>query len=173
MARPTRSTSASTAAPRSKKPTPQKSRKSSHNQRSKYFEPATSEESSFSDVPSAANSPTSSSPVESSDDDDDAPPRKKSKVTPKKETPKKVTPKKTSQRKKVKEEEKNEEDEEPWETFVPRDDTPDAGDIPYKNETIHPNTLQFLEGCSDHVYELTVDLAQNNDREWFWSHEVD
>ena len=39
-------------------------------------------------------------------------------------------------------------DEEPWETFVPKEDTPDAGDIPYRNNTIHPNTLQFLRGKS-------------------------
>jgi hypothetical protein len=37
-------------------------------------------------------------------------------------------------------------DEEPWETFIPKEPSPDAGDMEYQNSTIHPNTLHFLEG---------------------------
>jgi len=39
-----------------------------------------------------------------------------------------------------------ESDEEPWETFVPKEPSPDAGDMDYQNSTIHPNTLHFLTG---------------------------
>jgi hypothetical protein len=175
MARPTRSSSKSTVPTPPQKTTPQKSRKSSHNQTSKYFEPATSEESSFSEVSSAHSpSPASTSPLETSDDDNDvAPPRKKAKVTRKKQGSQKSTPKKVTPRKKGKKDEEHDE-EEPWETFVPKEDTPEAGDVSYKNETIHPNTLQFLKGYSNSLYSiLTVDLVENNDRDWFWSHEVD
>jgi len=37
-------------------------------------------------------------------------------------------------------------DEELWKTFVPKEDTPDAGDISYNNTMIHPNTFHFLKG---------------------------
>lgn len=36
----------------------------------------------------------------------------------------------------------------------------DPGDVPYKDETIHPNTKLFLE-----------DLVENNDRVWFKGNE--
>jgi hypothetical protein len=74
--------------------------------------------------------------------EDEEPPKKKSKVTPKKSSSKKPTPKKTIS--------KDESDEEPWETFVPKEGTPDAGDRPYTPNTIHPNTLQFLKGTTIH-----------------------
>ncbi|KAL0260330.1 hypothetical protein SLS55_004016 [Diplodia seriata] len=38
----------------------------------------------------------------------------------------------------------------------------DAGDTPYTDDTIHPNTLLFLK-----------DLARNNDREWLKMHDPD
>ncbi|CBX93066.1 hypothetical protein LEMA_P039670.1 [Plenodomus lingam JN3] len=38
----------------------------------------------------------------------------------------------------------------------------DAGDIPYTDETIHPNTMLFLQ-----------DLAANNDRQWLKLHDPD
>ncbi|KAF2199360.1 hypothetical protein GQ43DRAFT_442534 [Delitschia confertaspora ATCC 74209] len=38
----------------------------------------------------------------------------------------------------------------------------EAGDTPYENDTIHPNTLLFLK-----------DLAANNDRKWFKMHDPD
>ncbi|KAJ5742756.1 uncharacterized protein N7511_011157 [Penicillium nucicola] len=38
----------------------------------------------------------------------------------------------------------------------------EAGDVPYEDETLHPNTKLFL-----------VDLAENNDREWMKAHDPD
>ena len=141
MPRPTRSTSQSAASTTPKKLDPPKSRKSSYNQKSKYFEHPDSEDSSVSEISSVPTSPKLS-PTET-DDDNDAPPRKKSKASAKKSTPRKVTPKKATPQKRPKQED---ETDELWETFVPKEATPEAGDIPYKNETIHPNTLQFLKG---------------------------
>ena len=37
-------------------------------------------------------------------------------------------------------------DDELWESFIPRQKTPDIGDVEYQNSTIHHNTLQFLRG---------------------------
>jgi len=41
------------------------------------------------------------------------------------------------------------------EVFVPKPKARDAGNVAYKDETLHPNTKLFLQ-----------DLAQNNEREW-------
>ena len=74
---------------------------------------------------------------------EDEPPKKKSKVSPKKATPQKSTQKSKSSK------EKEDSDEEPWETFVPKEDTPDSGNVSYENSTLHPNTLSFLKGVFD------------------------
>lgn len=42
------------------------------------------------------------------------------------------------------------------EVFIPKPKARDAGDVPYADNTLHPNTKLFL-----------LDLAKNNDREWF------
>lgn len=41
------------------------------------------------------------------------------------------------------------------EVFIPKPKARDPGNVPYRDETLHPNTKLFLQ-----------DLAQNNDREW-------
>lgn len=41
------------------------------------------------------------------------------------------------------------------EVFIPKPKARDAGNVAYKDETIHPNTKLFL-----------LDLAKNNDRQW-------
>jgi hypothetical protein len=41
------------------------------------------------------------------------------------------------------------------EVFIKKPKARDPGDTPYKDETLHPNTMLFLE-----------DLAKNNDRQW-------
>jgi hypothetical protein len=104
---------------------------------------------------------TSESESSLSDTEEDEPPRKKNKVTPKKQTPRntpkttpKTTPKKSTAKSRLSKGGKEvSEDEEPWETFIAKEDTPEAGDIPYRDETIHPNTLHFLKGKleMDHV----------------------
>lgn len=42
------------------------------------------------------------------------------------------------------------------EVFIPKPKARDPGNVPYRDETLHPNTKLFLQ-----------DLAKNNDREWF------
>lgn len=42
------------------------------------------------------------------------------------------------------------------EVFIKKPKMRDPGDVPYRDEALHPNTLLFLQ-----------DLAQNNEREWF------
>lgn len=41
------------------------------------------------------------------------------------------------------------------EVFIPKPKARDAGDVAYRDETLHPNTRLFL-----------LDLAENNEREW-------
>lgn len=41
------------------------------------------------------------------------------------------------------------------EVFIPKPRARDAGDVAYRDETLHPNTRLFL-----------LDLAENNEREW-------
>ncbi|KAI2073996.1 hypothetical protein LOZ39_003820 [Ophidiomyces ophidiicola] len=48
------------------------------------------------------------------------------------------------------------------EVFIELPQARDAGDIPYEDHTIHPNTLLFLE-----------DLKANNNREWLKRHDSD
>lgn len=119
------------------------------NKKSKYFDPPT-DDGEF--------------------DDNAGPSEPEYDEQPKKNPARKKPTKPTPQKGKQKTEES--EDEEPWETFVPKEDTPDAGDVEYKNDTIHPNTLQFLRGNCRCGHAVTIDLAQNNEREWFWAHEV-
>ena len=119
------------------------------NEKSRYFEPPT-DDGEFDD---------NAGPSEPEDEE-----QPKTKLIRKK-------PAKTTIRKGKRKMEESE-DEEPWETFVPKEDTPDAGDVEYNNDTIHPNTLQFLRGNSRCRHAMTIDLAQNNEREWFWAHEV-
>lgn len=47
------------------------------------------------------------------------------------------------------------------EVFIPKPKARDAGDVAYKDETLHPNTRLFL-----------LDLAKNNDRQWFKGRQV-
>lgn len=42
------------------------------------------------------------------------------------------------------------------EVFIKKPKAKDAGNIPYEDHTLHPNTLEFLE-C----------LSENNERTWF------
>lgn len=42
------------------------------------------------------------------------------------------------------------------EVFIPKPKARDPGNVPYRDERLHPNTKLFLQ-----------DLAKNNDREWF------
>jgi hypothetical protein len=114
--------------------------------KSKHFEPASEEEES-------SYEETDEEPSSESEDDDyeseDEPPKKKSKstptkkVTPKKATPQEATPKKGPSRRQSK---KEDSDEEPWETFIPKEASPDAGDVEYADTKVHPNTLRFLKG---------------------------
>ncbi|KAJ0424297.1 hypothetical protein BJY00DRAFT_309213 [Aspergillus carlsbadensis] len=48
------------------------------------------------------------------------------------------------------------------EVFIKKPKARDPGDTPYEDETLHPNTLLFLE-----------DLAENNERQWLKAHDVD
>jgi hypothetical protein len=120
---------------RASKGTPTKSPRTLNTERSKYFEPPTDddEDSSFDEQPDLTES--ESLPTVT---DDEEPPKKKSKPTPR------ATPKKAAS--KGRKSNGGKSDEEPWETFVPKEDTPDAGGISYNNTTIHPNTLHFLKG---------------------------
>ena len=180
MARQTRSTPKSkTAVPLKTRTTskripkrnqrPKRTPKKSNNEKSKYFQSTTDEDDSTFDEFDSSESDEEDSFTSESEDDE--PPAKKAKVTPKKNgkvvTPKKEITKVTPKRKK----EESEEPEEPWETFVPKEDTPDAGDIPYDDSCIHPNTLLFLAGNFYLLCDLIVELVENNDRDWFWSHE--
>ena len=59
--------------------------------------------------------------------------------------------------------------------FIPKEPTPDAGDIEYINDCLHPNTLRFLIGKETIVLYLSYnheDLKRHNDREWFWTNEA-
>jgi hypothetical protein len=145
MARASRSTSRSKpATPKKPQSTQQRPSRTRNNEKSKYFEPDSDEDDSpFED---AESDPTSESESPLSETDEDEPPKKKSKITPKKATPK-TTPKKTAPKSRLSKGGKEaSEDEEPWETFIAKEDTPEVGDVPYRDETIHPNTLQFLKG---------------------------
>ncbi|KAJ5376906.1 hypothetical protein N7509_013792 [Penicillium cosmopolitanum] len=48
------------------------------------------------------------------------------------------------------------------EVIVPKPKARDPGDVPYEDETLHPNTRLFL-----------LDLAKNNEREWLKGHDPD
>jgi hypothetical protein len=141
MARQTQTRSSATSTPQTTKSTPKRSPRNAANKKSKYFESASEQEdSSFDDD----NPLSSESEPTATDTDDDEPPKKKSKTTPKKGV-NKVT-KQTTARRRTSKAKDVESEEEPWETFVPKDSTPEVGDVPYKNHTIHPNTMKFLEG---------------------------
>ena len=147
MVRATRST------PKSNNSTPKKTQRVLHtpkrspripkNKRSKYFELPTDDDEVSSFDQKSEPSDSDSLPAETEDDE---PPKKKSKSTP--QVIIKATPKKTIATKVVSKKRKSNEesDEEPWETFIPKEDTPDAGDILYTSTMIHPNTLHFLKG---------------------------
>jgi len=145
MARAVRSASKSKPATLKKPLSIQKSpARTRNNEKSKYFEPDTDEDdSSFEDD---EPDPTSESESPFSETDEDEPPKKRSRVTPQKAIPK-TSPKKTAPKSRLSKGGKEvSEDEGPWESFIAKEDTPEAGDIPYREETIHPNTLQFLKG---------------------------
>jgi hypothetical protein len=143
MARKTRGSTTST--PQTAKSKPKRSPRNSANKKSKYFESANEQEDSSFDEDDATADLTSESEVPAAKTEDDEPPKKKSKTTPKKGVSK-ISRKKTVARGRASKKEDVESDGEPWETFVPKEDTPEVGDVPYKNHTIHPNTLKFLEG---------------------------
>jgi hypothetical protein len=114
-------------------------RASKANEKSKYFEPPSDddeEDSSFDDKGGEQSSSDSASVT--SETDLDEPVRKKAKTTPRKAVSPKGAKKGTPSKKK--------EEEEPWETFIPNEATPEAGDVDYQDERIHPNTLKFLNG---------------------------
>ncbi|KAG2419001.1 hypothetical protein HFD88_002105 [Aspergillus terreus] len=48
------------------------------------------------------------------------------------------------------------------EVFIKKPKARDPGDVPYKDHTLHPNTLLFLK-----------DLAKNNERAWLKAHDAD
>ncbi|BCR89631.1 DUF2461 domain-containing protein [Aspergillus chevalieri] len=48
------------------------------------------------------------------------------------------------------------------EVFIKKPKARDAGDVPYQDHTMHPNTMLFLK-----------DLAKNNEREWLKAHDPD
>ncbi|KAL4977867.1 hypothetical protein BDW66DRAFT_131191 [Aspergillus desertorum] len=48
------------------------------------------------------------------------------------------------------------------EVFIKKPKARDPGDIPYMNDTLHPNTMLFLK-----------DLAKNNERQWLKAHDAD
>ncbi|KAL4781587.1 hypothetical protein BJX76DRAFT_13035 [Aspergillus varians] len=48
------------------------------------------------------------------------------------------------------------------EVFIEKPKARDPGDVPYNDDTLHPNTILFLK-----------DLAQNNDRQWLKAHDAD
>ena len=108
--------------------------------KSKYFEPPTDEEkdSSFED----ADERSADSASVTSETDFDEPARKRAKATLKKALSPKTAKKSPPKRKKK----GGEEEEQPWETFIPKEATPEAGDVQYRDEGIHPSTLQFLKG---------------------------
>jgi hypothetical protein len=144
MGRPTRSTPKSASAtPGKVQTTPTRSSRARPNKKSKYFEPSSDDGDSSFDDDKLEPTPDSDSVVPSETEEDE-PPKKKTKVTPKKPTPQKSTQKLKSSREK-----KEYSVEEPWETFIPKEDTPDSGDVAYENSTLHPNTLSFLKGVFD------------------------
>ncbi|KAI9044920.1 DUF2461 domain-containing protein [Aspergillus affinis] len=48
------------------------------------------------------------------------------------------------------------------EVFIKKPKAKDAGNIPYEDHTLHPNTLEFLEA-----------LSENNERTWLKAHDAD
>ena len=153
MARQTRSTPKSKTATRVRTRTtpktvpkrsqrPKRNIKKPSNERSKYFDSTTDEDDSTFDELDSSDSDEEDSFTSESEEDE--PPAKKIKVAPKKSVngsiSKKAIAKSPDGRK------KKEQSEELWETFVPKEDTPDTGDIPYEDSCIHPNTLLFLAG---------------------------
>ncbi|KAF7182661.1 hypothetical protein CNMCM7691_002322 [Aspergillus felis] len=48
------------------------------------------------------------------------------------------------------------------EVFIKKPKARDPGDIPYQDDTLHPNTMLFLQ-----------DLAKHNDRQWLKAHDAD
>jgi hypothetical protein len=116
-------------------------RASKANEKSRYFEPPSDDDeegSSFDDKDVEPSSSDSASVT--SETDLDEVPRKKAKTTPRKTVSPKSATKGTPRKK------KEEDEEEPWETFIPKEATPEAGDVDYQDERIHPNTLKFLKG---------------------------
>jgi len=141
MGRPTRSTRKSASAtPKKAQPTPTRPSRARSNKKSKHFEPSGDDEDSSFDDDKLEPTSDSDSAVPSETEEDE-PPKKKTKVSPKKPTPQKST-----QKSKPSKEKKKDSDEEPWETFIPKEDAPDSGDVSYENSSLHPNTLSFLKG---------------------------
>jgi hypothetical protein len=137
MARPSRSTPKSVSTiSQNPQSTPARPLRARASEKSKYFEPSSDDDDSFDDDELQSSSESEVTPSETEEDE---PPRKKSKVTPKKT----VTPQKSAKGRRGKEEESN---EEPWETFIPNEDSPDSADVPYEGSRIHPNTLHFMKG---------------------------
>jgi hypothetical protein len=145
MPRPSRTVSKSLPqAPEKPRSAPKRQprRASRANEKSKYFEPPTDDDDekdslSFDDADKSSSE--ESAPV-TSETDVAEPPRKRSRATPKKG----VSPK-NAKKSPTKGKTKGQE-EEPWETFIPKEATPEAGDVEYREDGIHPNTLQFLTG---------------------------
>jgi hypothetical protein len=109
---------------------------------SKYFAP---ESDDGGPSLSSKKEPTSDSDSLTQESEEE-PPMKKSKVTARKGSIK-TSPKQIISKNRLSRGKKEASgEEEPWETFIPKEATPDSGDVPYDNAKIHPNTLEFLKG---------------------------
>lgn len=145
MARPSRSVPKSTTlAPQKPQHTPSRSLRSRKGETSKHFERSSDDRESSLTEDKAESTLESNSLSEESEEEE--PPKKKSKVKAKKGSAKILPKKVVSRGRSSKRNPEESGEEEPWETFIPKEDTPDSGDVPYDDAKIHPNTLQFLNG---------------------------
>ena len=117
------------------------------------------EESGYEDEDASATPLTEEEDAEPTSDDETSNRRKK--AAPKKKNGVKATPKGTKGKELWRPSAKV--DAEPGqEVFIKLPKAREAGSTPYKDDTIHPNTLLFLK-----------DLKKNNDREWLKFHDAD
>lgn len=148
----------------------------STSKKSKYFEPESSEELSNEDGESDSgsayeeqgfDSPTPESELDADEDDPDSALESEEETQPSKSRAKPKGKAATKQSQGAESDHAALKGKELWregvrtglgpgkEVFFARPKAREAGDTPYQDETLHPNTKLFLE-----------DLAQNNDRQW-------
>ncbi|ORY12291.1 hypothetical protein BCR34DRAFT_563868 [Clohesyomyces aquaticus] len=158
--------------PASDKPTPSRSSKRSKAAKTSYVEPETDEERKSADD---AESPASDYEEEDGDDklsasssDHEVEPSSDEDAKPKRGTPRGRTGKGAG----IPVRKKQMDEKELWkpgaklepgtQIVIKKPKARDAGETPYTDDTIHPNTMLFLK-----------DLAANNDRQWLKMHDLD